>query len=193
MNKCEVCNEQESSRTVPVGYMPGDTIAFAAALKVCDLCAGLLVSRDAPRIAARLSSAYDDWPRSEVAELLLKRVSRVAPSESISGEERKLFDSGFERLELHTGIVEEFGPLWPSDHVVTLPDFRADPTTNDLMLWLVRSPWAALSVSEVIWVLTNQIEQDSIPSLEFTRHVREVFDWSESKVVHELSLDPPAP
>lgn len=90
---------------------------------------------------------------------------------------------GFEPIEDYTGAVE-VAHLWPDAHrrwvVETRPDWL-DGAGADGRLWLVRSPWPALSLRDSLNVLWSWVERDHAPldAELWRRRVSEALAWDE--------------
>lgn len=91
---------------------------------------------------------------------------------------------GFEPIEEYTGAVE-VARLWPEAHRRSVAETRPewlDGGHPDGRLWLVRSPWPSLSLSECLNVLWSWVERDQ-PRLTqelWRQRVSEALAWDEA-------------
>jgi hypothetical protein len=90
--------------------------------------------------------------------------------------------SGFEPIEEHTGALW-VADLWPDEDKRSVAETRLDWLENETQthdrVWLLRSPWPAMSVNEVFCVLWTWIERNHEPLDAATMRVRvaEVLGW----------------
>jgi hypothetical protein len=85
----------------------------------------------------------------------------VAAPDTVSGV-RALRAEGFEPLEEHTGALE-VAELWPEEHRRWVPEARAgwlETPDTGARLWLVRSPWAELTLPDALNLLWSWAERD---------------------------------
>ena len=91
-----------------------------------------------------------------------------------------LLTSGWIDLDGVTGAVGELAALWPAVHHHVLADERPN-RGEDGDRHLVRSPWPALSVDDVLDVLWRWVERDQEGLVASARRHRilEVFGWTQ--------------
>lgn len=90
---------------------------------------------------------------------------------------------GFEPLEDYTGVTDTLGPLWPPDHSRGLPDLRPRPWED--IRWFVRSPWPALTVQQVMFIIWPFVQRDraSLDPAVSDQRIVEFFGWDERQAV----------
>jgi hypothetical protein len=109
----------------------------------------------------------------------------VSPgAESVAGVEQ-LMREGYEPVENYTGAVW-VAELWPGEHRRSVPETRTSWLDDELdgRLWLVRSPWATLTLDEVFALLWRWVERDHQLDNDIWRErVAEVLAWSQPQAV----------
>jgi hypothetical protein len=94
---------------------------------------------------------------------------------------------GLVPIEEHTGAIW-VAQLWPEDHrrwvAETRPGWLND-ADSDGRLWLIRSPWPSLSLTDCMNVLWTWSERDHAPlDMELSRRrISEVLAWDETTAV----------
>lgn len=160
----------------------GDTFALPASTPVGVTCLALFTGGNDDGLAERLSEEFDDVGRAEVVALFRRRAGEpfVLPQEQGSVVDAR--DRGFVPLAEHTGVGDALGPLWPPRHRISRVDLGESGDDPD-DLWLVRSPWEALSLADVISVLWRWVDRDPYPDDvgEWRTRVSEVFAKTESE------------
>jgi len=91
---------------------------------------------------------------------------------------------GFEPIEEYTGAVW-VGQLWPEDHRRWVAETRPvwlNDADSDKRLWLVRSPWSSLGLSDSLNVLWSWVERDhaQLDTQLFRQRVSEALAWDEA-------------
>lgn len=93
---------------------------------------------------------------------------------------------GFQPVEQHTGAVWLAG-VWPHQHRRSVPETRPawlDDDECDGRLWLVRSPWPAFTVEDVIRILWPWVERDRArDEAVFRSRAAEVLGWDEARAL----------
>lgn len=90
---------------------------------------------------------------------------RFDPEPTAVAEARK---QGFVPLRELTGVADDLGVLWPSEHSLWVeqlgPAFGEDEDDEVLDRLLVRSPWPSLSVPQTLKALWSWVEQAAPPT-----------------------------
>jgi hypothetical protein len=94
---------------------------------------------------------------------------------------------GFEPIEEYTGFIS-VAQIWPEHHRRWVAETRPvwlNDTDSDGRLWLVRSPWPSLGLSESLNVLWSWTERDhtSLDRESYERRVGEALAWDEATAV----------
>jgi hypothetical protein len=136
----------------------------------------------------RCSGSYDWLPETDDAP----RLHVKSPSQALK-HAREL---GYVPLREETGVAPDLGRLWPVEHRMWVEDIgpalgeeAEDDEERDR--WLVRSPWPALSVRQVLTVLWRWVERDPLPHEreDWIERVCEVWAWDESEAVRILASE----
>jgi hypothetical protein len=71
-----------------------------------------------------------------------------------------------------TGVGDRLGPFWPEEHRLWIDELGEVPGAGEdeyddvLDRWIVRSPWASLSVPQVLSTLWGWVERDPYPTIQ---------------------------
>lgn len=96
-----------------------------------------------------------------------------------------LHGAGFEPLEEYTGITDELGPLWPTQHSRCFPDRRRFAEPGELR-WYVRSPWPSVALRDIFMILWPHVEFDkNLDHQVRAERIRAVFSWPEARAQEE--------
>jgi hypothetical protein len=96
----------------------------------------------------------------------------------------ELRSQGFSPIEEHTGAFW-VAQIWPEQHRRSVAETRSswlDDPHSDGRLWLVRSPWPVLSLTDSLNVLWSWIERDQITIDEdhWRQRAGEALGWDEA-------------
>lgn len=155
---CMLCASEPASTELHVTSEPGDAFALPSRTPLGPICLALFESGDDVALAARLTEDVEDFGASQVVALLRRRAVQTHPSVSAGRDQH----DGFASLDQHTGVGADLGPLWPAAHRISRVDLRERADDPD-DLWLVRSPWEALTVPDVFTALWRWVERDPYP------------------------------
>ena len=184
---CTLCG------TKPVGYLaaaesrPDDRFVLADPL-LCARCHELVSGPGSPasdaELAARLVEEFARWERPVVVERLRDRIIDIEVLAPAGPEIARLTGQGFEPLELHTGITDRLGPLWPEADRVAMADPRPHAET-DAPVWFVRSPWPTIALAEIFGFMWRWVERDPRPDdpAAWSARVTEVLGWDETRAL----------
>ena len=97
-----------------------------------------------------------------------------------------LLAQGLKPIEEFTGAVW-VAQLWPENHRGWVPETRPvwlNDADSDGRLWLVRSPWPSLDLTDSLNVLWSWAERDATHDMEeLRRRVSEALAWDEPTAV----------
>ena len=114
---------------------------------------------------------------------------RILPGADAAPGVVDLISQGFEPIETQTGAIW-VAALWPDEHRRSVAETRPwwlDDPESDGRVWLIRSPWASLTLTEVFEVLWRWVERDRTLDEQIRRkRVAEVLAWPESRAVEQL-------
>lgn len=99
--------------------------------------------------------------------------------------------AGFEPLAAYTGITDELGPLWPTEHSRSFPDTRRFADADELR-WFVRSPWPSVALADIFTFLWPHVEFDRNldPGVRAER-ISRVLNWPETRAYKEARRSRP--
>ena len=155
-------------------YGKGHTLPSSWAL--CERCEEIYSTADDDAAVQVMRSSAWAWVGDhDIAECIRKPLAvfrradlgsqRFDPEPAAVAEARK---QGFVPLRELTGVADDVGPLWPSEHSLWVeqlgPAFGEDEYDEVLDRWLVRSPWPSLSVRQTLNALWRWVDQAAPPT-----------------------------
>jgi hypothetical protein len=183
MYVCLLCAVEPASVLVPVTGEKGDAFALPASTPLGATCLALFEAGQDAALAETLSEEFEDFGRAKVVARLRRRAGEPVAVPQVRDSEDEARPRGFVPLAEHTGVGADLGPLWPARHRISRDDLgeRGDDPDN---LWLVRSPWAPLSVADVIRLLWQCVEREPYPTDDgaWSTRVLEFFNLNEDEV-----------
>ncbi len=190
--QCTLCAARGVSRDLLIKPRPGDTWQWRSSMSVCTDCAALLEQGQDAALGARLNNGGFDDPNEPDpiarARHLGQRLRAVRASPPARPDVAALITARFMPLENYTGVTAELGPLWPTGHSRSLPEFRADAWDTTQPIWFIRSPWPKLTVDDVLTALWPWVEQDRV-TLEqpaWRARVLQAFSWTQTDALTAL-------
>ena len=170
MKRCILCHTETASMRVDVRYAADESFTLPSRVEMGDVCFGLFESRHDAELATRLSAEFEDVGRAAVVSQLRRQagdISRI-PAEATAVVAAR--EQGFVPLREITGVGDTLGPLWPEEHRLWLDELDDGAFPEDLDEddrpdpWLVRSPWAPLSVPRVLSMLWRWVGRIHSPT-----------------------------
>ncbi|HEX4190154.1 MAG TPA: hypothetical protein VHZ06_04100 [Marmoricola sp.] len=190
MGNCALCDAEPPVAVVGIAHDDRLSFALPSRIEVGTRCLELLQGGHRQELADRLSSDFEDPGPGVVVDHLARSVISTALLPPLAPAVRAAMADGFVPLREVTGAGGMLGPLWPEQHRLWLdelgPLIEGDKDEDDC--WLVRSPWPALSVPDVLSVLWRWVERDPYPTdrAEHADRIREVLAWSQERARYEL-------
>jgi hypothetical protein len=194
--QCLFCHETPASFGYEVvgELRRGDGRGFVMANDVvltCETCVRLFEARETDRLLRRAGSGADDELDLDIRATLPALYASVGLPHRIvrhvyPREIAELREMGFEPLDFHTGLTDEVGTVWPTEHARALPDTRRDWRGDTR--WYVRSPWPSLSVADVLRILWAAVEHDrNLNAAVRAGRIRDVLAWGENRAQTALA------
>jgi len=110
----------------------------------------------------------------------------AAPGADTVAGVAQLTIEGYEPVESHTGATW-VAELWPDEHRRSVPETRPAWSADEALtgrLWLIRSPWASLTLDEVFALLWRWVERDQeLDEVVRRQRVSEVLAWTQPQAM----------
>lgn len=143
----------------------GKPHVWASEVALCDRCERLYRDGDDEALAAVHHERTADMPAEDVAQLIRTPLAALRAADTGAIEVARwlppgaagLAAEGFVPVEYLSGGID-VPRVWPAAHRRSVPETREGLGDGDGLMWLVRSPWPALPVTEAVSLMWDWVE-----------------------------------